>query len=235
MSKITDSIVRAAMDDEYFAPVNGWYMNKNNEIFTQNTMIAKLETIETEERFEQILFIAIEEFKNVPTWSKHKKELARSAMKYALKVVFTNAIDPSGFGIKVIRDEDTIANEIIKAVRLVKYPENVGALVDYENDIVYISCSRAAETCGLIAYYYVENFNQRYIKYFTVVEPDLWDLTFLLDNGINQIYFASLHHPGENTSEYIQLTNNIFNGEIQATYERWRNSKILKFVNGGVK
>lgn len=237
MSKITDDILKAVYNGDYFAPVNGWYVNQDGEIFSQNSMIAKFEMRElSEEYYEPYLLIAIEEYKSVPTWWKHKKELALSAMKYGIRVVFTNIVDPSGFGFKYIVDkaenEDYFAKELMKLARMSTYNE-AGLLVTNEGQ-VYAAPSvyeqnaietLAPFTMGLpCTYYQTHELSERELR--VAVDGIMFSPMIKIRWAIpvKTVTFPS----------YVQLTNDIQTKVYpNIRYDRWINAKLIKASNGG--
>lgn len=254
MSKTTDELIQSYLNDGYgfFSKRTHLLLTDEGKISYHSSQLGQFFDVEVEDEiFEKYLMLAIDDIVLDKLYNKYKKELAQSANKYGVRVVFTNTIDVLGFGIKHIDPMISFEEVTEQLINVAKNSQDddikTASIVIVNDGSCYLSYNQEIDTIMMHAEDILSDFESvvsaefdtysRIISIYSLLEP----CGNCLHNLIcaftpYKIEYGQLHKDKWNTPEYIQLTNDIFAKRTSLKHYNYRpNKKIEKFYKRRAK
>ena len=254
MSKTTDELIQSYLNDGYgfFSKRTHLLLTDEGKISYHGSQLGQFFDVEVEyEIFEKYLMLAIDDIVSDKLYNKYKKELAQSANKYGVRVIFTNTIDVLGFGIKHIDPMISFEEVTEQLINVAKNSQDddikTASIVIVNDGSCYLSYNQEIDTIMMHAEDILSDFESvvsaefdtysRIISIYSLLEPCgncLHNLIYAFTPY--RIEYGQLHKDKWNTPEYIQLTNNIFAKRTSLKHYNYRpNKKIEKFYKRRAK
>lgn len=268
MSKTTDELIQSYLNDGYgfFSKRTHLLLTNEGKISYHGSQLGQFYDVEVEDEiFEKYLMLAMEDSVYDKLYNKYKRELAQSANKYGVRVVFTNTIDILGFGIKHIDPMVSLEEVTEQLINVAKNSQDddikTACIVVVNNGACYLSYNQEIDTImmhaedilsdfesivsaefdtysDIIKSQVISNFiSPRIISIYSLLEPCANCLHHLIYAFTPyRIEYGQLHKEKWNTPEYIQLTNNIFAKRTSLKHYDYRpNKKVEKFYKRRTK
>lgn len=254
MSKTTDELIQSYLNDGYgfFSKRTHLLLTDEGKVSYHGSQLGQFYDVEVEDEiFEKYLMLAMEDCVYDKKYNKYKRELAQSANKYGVRVVFTNTINILGFGIKHIDPMISLEEVTEQLIDVAKNSQDddvkTACIVIVNDGTCYLSYNQEIDTIMMHAEDILSDFESivsaefgtysRIISIYSLLEPCANCLHHLIYTfEPYKIEYGQLHKEKWNTPEYIQLTNNIFAKRTNLKHYDYRpNKKVEKFYKRRTK
>ena len=256
--------------EQYFMGI-AYYNKKDrlrldgNEIYNQGTIMAYIhEDTRSDDEYcvPTYMITTLQDYKSQKTWKQDKKDLIEIAVAENMRIIFVPELDIGfGFNTKAKSWYDRLdinfvmEQYLIKAAKFSKediktavaaiipgygrVPDEVIGIAYNQRDISGDVIHAEKILCD-----YIDSLSMDVEEYIFVslLEPCEDCLRAMLDCNASEIYYSYLHKDKWNTTNYIQLVNDIDCKEIRHAitkipikYKNEFNNKVHKFINKGIK
>lgn len=173
------------------------------------------------------LVLTAQDFKSQPSWRAHKRALAKAANEAGLLVVFVPQLD-IGFGVGGQSYEDKEIYAVNKTLlKIAKYstdPDIKTAAVCFkEGDILALSYNQFVNDTWQHAEQVLVDYAQTIdrntcdlLDWQMLLEPCTNCLSSMIKVGAQSMIFSQKHKQKWDTDEYIDMTQDIFNGKLRS-------------------
>ena len=221
MSSNAERIFEQYMNGDWGKP-NDKIRLRGQEIMSEGTIIGHIHEYEDEYEYtRRIIIFTLQNFKRHRLWKTHRKQLVIAANKAGFPVIFVDQLD-MGFGIMFEETEENMTKTLVEVSKFGQdktaccaklYYDDAGP--DYSAKIYSYNQIIDGESyeAEQIVLDYLESVGiERLERFYTIVEPRYNILYNLLQLKPKQILYYKLHDLKKDTRNYMQLTNDIFNG-----------------------
>lgn len=221
MSSNAERIFEQYMNGDWGKP-NDKIRLRGQDILSEGTIIGHIHEYEDEYEYtKRIVIFTLQNFKRQRSWKTHRKQLVIAANKAGFPVMFVDQLD-MGFGIMFEETEENMTKTLVEVSKFGKDKTACCAKIYYDdagpdysaklysyNQIIDDEKYEAEQ----ILLDYLESVGiERLERFYTIVEPRYNTLYNILQLKPKQILYYVLHDIKNDTRNYLQLTNDIFNG-----------------------